>query len=266
MLMRGFPHAIGRAVLEAAVAAFLVVTLSLQAHAQTRDILVFAPENLKNALNKIHGLFLYDNAFNVGATYGSSSELARQIETGAPTDVVISDGPEAMDYLAEHKLIQSDTRADLVGEKLVLVARADSKLTLTIGQNFPLAQALGDGRLAMADPNSVAAGKYGKAALEALGVWASVANKVAQAQNAQEALLLVSRGESPLGIVYQSDAAADKNVKILAAFSDSSHAPILYPIAILTSSTNVLAEIYVQYLLSAKATPFFEEQGFLILH
>jgi molybdate transport system substrate-binding protein len=135
---------------------------------------------------------------------------------------------------------------------------------MTIGANFPLAQALGDGRLAMADPASVVAGKYGKAALEKLGVWASVADKVASAQDTRAALLLVSRGEAPLGIVFQTDAAADKSVRIVATFPDGSHPPIVYPIAITASSTNEVASIYVQYLLSPKAEPFFEKQGFTV--
>ena len=137
-------------------------------------------------------------------------------------------------------------------------------MALTIGQNFPLAQALGNGRLAIADPVSVPAGKYGKAALEALGVWGSVADKVAPAEDARAALLLVSRGEAPLGIVYETEAAADKNVKIVAAFPESTHPPIVYPIAILASSTNAVAEIYVQYLLSPKAARFFEKRGFVV--
>jgi molybdate transport system substrate-binding protein len=144
------------------------------------------------------------------------------------------------------------------------VARADSSPALTIGPNFPLAQALGNGRLAMADPASVPAGKYGKAALESLGVWGTVASKVAPAQDVRAALLLVSRGEAPLGIVYQTDAAADKTVKVVGTFPESSHPPIIYPIAILASSTNGVAPIYVQYLRSPKAAPFFEKQGFVI--
>jgi molybdate transport system substrate-binding protein len=146
----------------------------------------------------------------------------------------------------------------------VLVANADSKILLTIGPSFPLAQALGNNRLAMADPSAVPAGKYGKAALEKLGVWDSVAGKIAPAQDVRAALVLVSRGEAPLGIVYQTDAAADKNVKVIATFPESSHPPIVYPMAILAGSTNGVAPVYVQYLLSPKAEPFFEKRGFTV--
>jgi molybdate transport system substrate-binding protein len=162
------------------------------------------------------------------------------------------------------KLIKPNSRADLLGNKLVLIAGAASNIALTIGQGFPLAQALGDGRLAMADPASAPVGKYGKAALEKLGVWASVSNKVTPAADARATLLLVSRGEAPLGIVYQTDAAADKNVKVIAAFPETAHPPIIYPIAIMANSTNGVAPIYVQFLRSPKAVPFFEKQGFTV--
>jgi molybdate transport system substrate-binding protein len=252
--------------LRTALAVLLVVGAGWPADAQTRDVLVFGAASLKNALDDANNLYLSENATKIAVSYGARPALAKQIENGAPADVFISADLDWMDYVAERKLIKPETRANFLGNKLVLIAGADSKVALTIGQNFPLAQALGNGRLAMADPASVPAGKYGKAALEALGVWASVANKVAPAQDVRATLLLVSRGEAPLGIVYQTDAAADKNVKIVAAFPESTHPPIIYPIAILASSANVLVPIYVQYLRSPKAAPFFEKQGFVVLH
>jgi molybdate transport system substrate-binding protein len=264
MLTRTLLYAIPLALLRTGVVALVAATLSLPAQAQFRDVLVFGDASLKNALDEANGLFLFENGSGVKVSYGASSALGKQIESGAPGDVFISDDLDSMDYLAERKLIKPDTREKFLGNKLVLIARADSNVALTIGQNFPLAQALGDGRLAMADPAAVPAGKYGKAALEKLGVWASVANKVAPAQDVRAALLLVSRGEAPLGIVYQTDAVADKNVKIVATFPESSHPPIIYPIAILASSTNGVAPVYVQYLLSPKAEPFFEKQGFVV--
>jgi molybdate transport system substrate-binding protein len=264
MLVRALLYAMPLVLLRAAGAALIVATLSLPARAQFRDVLVFGAASLKNALDAANGLFLFENGSGVTVSYGASSALAKQIENGAPADVFISADVDWMDYLEERKLIKSNTRADLLGNRLVLIARADSNVALTIGQNFPLAQALGNGRLAMADPAAVPAGKYGKAALEHLGVWTSVANKVAPAQDVRAALILVSRGEAPLGIVYQTDAAADKNVKIIATFPESTHPPIIYPIAILASSTNGVAPIYVQYLRSPKAAPFFEKQGFVV--
>jgi molybdate transport system substrate-binding protein len=170
-----------------------------------------------------------------------------------------------MDYVAERKLIKADTRFNLLGNRLVLIEAADRNIALSIGPNFPLAQALGDGRLAMADPASVPAGKYGKTALEALGVWGSVASKIAPAQDVRAALLFVSRGEAPLGIVYQTDAAADKGVKVVGAFPASSHPPIIYPLAITATSANPGAAAYVHFLKSPAARPAFEKQGFVVL-
>jgi molybdate transport system substrate-binding protein len=236
----------------------------MQAPAQFRDVLVFAAASLKDALDEANSLFLFENGSGVRVSYGASSALAKQIENGAPADVFISADLDWMDYVAERKLIKQDTRAKFLGNRLVLIASADSKLSLTIGPSFPLAQALGDSRLAMADPTSVPAGKYGKAALEKLGVWGSVAGRIAPAQDVRAALILVSRGEAPLGIVYQTDAAADKNVKVIGTFPESSHPPIVYPMAILAGSANGVAPVYVQYLLSPKAEPFFEKRGFTV--
>ncbi len=256
--------AIRRPILQSAALAVLLAGSGLQTQAQFRDVLVFGAASLKNALEEANNLFLFENGSGIKVSYGASSALAKQIENGAPADVFISADPDWMDYVAERKLINPETREKFLGNKLVLITGANSNVALTIGQNFPLAQALGNGRLAMADPAAVPAGKYGKAALQKLGVWASVANKVAPAQDVRAALLFVSRGEAPLGIVYQTDAAADKNVKIVATFPESTHPPIIYPIAILASSTNGVAPVYVQYLLSPKAAPFFEKQGFVV--
>jgi molybdate transport system substrate-binding protein len=147
----------------------------------------------------------------------------------------------------------------------VLIASIGSQAMVTIEPNFPLAQLLGDGRLAMADTNAVPAGKYGKAALESLGVWSSVANKIAPAENVRAALLLVARGEAPFGIVYQTDTAAEPTVKIAASFPENTHPPIVYPIAIVASSTNPGAASYLEFLKSAAAQPAFEKQGFTVL-
>ena len=253
-----------RPMLQAAAFAVLLALSGLPAQAQFHDVVVFAATSLKNALDEANSLFLFENGSGVKVSYATSSELAKQIENGAPADVFISADDDWMDYLAQRKLIKPDTREKFLGNKLVLVAPADSKVALTIGPSFPLEQALGNGRLAIADPAAVPAGKYGKAALEKLGVWGSVAGKLAPAQDVGAALAMVSRGEAPLGIVYQTDAAADKNVKVIATFPESAHPPIVYPMAILAGSTNGVTPVYVQYLLSPKAEPFFEKRGFTV--
>jgi molybdate transport system substrate-binding protein len=250
----------------ATLATLLVFGLGSAAHAQSRDVLVFGAASLKNALDDANAQYERERSRKIVVSYAASSTLARQIENGAPADVFISADLDWMDFLAERKLIKPDTRANFLGNKLVLIASKDSTVSLTIGQNFPLAQALGNGRLAMADPGSVPAGKYGKAALEALGVWASVANKIAPAQDVRATLALVSRGEAPLGIVYQTDAAADEAVKIVGAFPEGTHPPIIYPLAVVATSTSPEVAPYIQFLRSPAAAPAFEKQGFVVLH
>jgi molybdate transport system substrate-binding protein len=252
-------------VLLVAAAVVIASSWSLAAQAQEKDLLVFGAASLKNALDDADALYQHDAGRKIVVSYGASSALAKQIESGAPADIFISADLDWMDYVAQHKLIKADTRFNLLGNKLVLIAPVDSKVNLTIGPNFPLAQTLGNDRLAMADPAAVPAGKYGKAALEALGVWSSVANKIAPAQDVRATLLLVSRGEAPLGIVYQTDAAADKGVKIVGAFPESTHPPIIYPIAVTATSNNPGTTAYVNFLKSPAAKPAFEKQGFVLL-
>jgi molybdate transport system substrate-binding protein len=238
---------------------------SMAAHAQGKDLLVFGAASLKNALDDANAQYQRDAGRKIVVSYGASPALAKQIENGAPADIFISADLDWMDYVAEHKLIKPETRFNLLGNKLVLIAPADSSISLNIAPNFPLATALGNGRLAMADPNSVPAGKYGKAALEALGVWGSVAGKIAAAPDVRATLVFVSRGEAPLGIVYQTDAAADKGVKIVGAFPASTHPPIIYPIAVTMASAHPGAAAYVGFLKSPAAKPAFEKQGFVML-
>jgi molybdate transport system substrate-binding protein len=170
-----------------------------------------------------------------------------------------------MSYLDKKGLIKRDTRSNLLGNKLVLIEPADSAATVAIKQGFPLASLLHGNRLAMADPDAVPAGKYGKAALEKLGVWSSVEDKVARAEDVRAALLFVSRKEAPFGIVYQTDAAADKGVKIAGFFPDGSYPTIISPIAQITASTNPEALKFIAFLHSAPARPFFVKQGFTLL-
>jgi molybdate transport system substrate-binding protein len=244
-----------------AIAAAVFVTMA----PASADILVFGAASLKNALDDVNARYQRKTGGKIVVSYGASSTLAKQLESGAPADIFISADLDWMDYVAQRKLIKPETRSNFLGNKLVLIAPADSKVTLTIGPNFPLAQALGSGRLAMADPASVPAGKYGKASLEALGVWASVSDKIAPAQDVRTALAYVSRGEAPLGIVYQTDAAADKGVKIVGAFPASTHPPIIYPIAVTAVSNNPGVGAYMSFLKSSEARSAFESQGFVVL-
>jgi molybdate transport system substrate-binding protein len=146
----------------------------------------------------------------VVVSYGASNALARQIDAGAPADVFISADLEWMDYLDQRHRLAPGTRVVLLRNTLVLIAPKTSSVTLDIAPGVALAAALGDGKLAMANPDSVPAGRYGKAALETLGVWPSIERQVARAENVRAALVLVARGEAPLGIVYRTDALAER--------------------------------------------------------
>jgi len=234
------------------------------ASAQGQKLIIFAAASLKDALDEVNVAYQHENSQETATSYAASSTLAKQIEAAAPADVFISADLDWMDYLAKRNLIKPETRANLLGNRLVLIAPVNSPLNLAIGPNFSLAQALGNGRLAIADPNGVPAGRYGKAALQSLGVWSTIADRLAPAENVRAALALVARGETPLGIVYQTDAASDKDVKIVGIFPQDTHPPIIYPIAVVVSSTNPAALGYLAYLKSRAARPTFEKHGFTV--
>ncbi len=223
---------------------------------------MFAAASLKESLDAVAQEFWRGNGQKVVVSYAASPALAKQIENGAPADVFISADLDWMDYIDQRKLIRAGTRRNLLRNRLVLIEPANSKVQAEITPGFPLAKLLGDGRLAMADPDSVPAGKYGKAALEKLGVWSSVEGKVARAENVRAALNFVARGEVPLGIVYQTDVYAEKKVRVVAQFSPDSHPAIIYPVAVIASSRHVAASVFVNYLKSAEARAIFEKYGF----
>jgi molybdate transport system substrate-binding protein len=247
------------------MAAGLGVLFAVAHIAAPADLRVFGAASLKDAIDDANVRYQRDTGRRVIASYGASYTLAKQIENGAPADIFIPADIDCMDYLARHNLIKPDTRRNLLSNKLVLIANAHSATSLAIGPNFALVQALGNGRLAIADPASVPAGRYGKAALEALGVWASVEGRLAPARDVRAALELVSRGEAPLGIVYQTDAVVDQGVDIVGTFPASSHPPIIYPLAVTAASTNSTAESYIAFLRSHAVEPAFGLQGFAML-
>jgi len=238
--------------------------LVFSARAQSRDIVVFGSIALKEALNEANDYFLRENGTRAVTTYGASTAFARQIEGGLSGDLFFAGDLASMDYLAERNLIKPSTRKDLLRNRLVLIAPANSMLALTIGPNFPLAEALGIGQLAIADPVSTPAGKYTQASLEYLGVWTSVRSKIAIPGGSRAVLTKVARGEFPLGIIWQTDTADEQGIRIVAALPESSHPPIVYPLAVLANSTNDTVSSYLQYLLSPKATPFFQKRGFTV--
>jgi molybdate transport system substrate-binding protein len=226
------------------------------------NVTVFAAASLKDALDDLAAQYEKAKGDKLVISYAASSALAKQIESGAPADLFISADLDWMDYLAQRKLIDPASRADLLKNRIALVAPADSTVRTEIVKGFPLAKLLGDGRLAMADPDSVPAGKYGKAALAALGVWSSVEAKVARGENVRAALLFVSRGEAPLGIVYTTDAAADKKVRVVGIFPESTHPPIIYPVALVAGRKGAAPVALLEYLKSPAARATFDKYGF----
>jgi molybdate transport system substrate-binding protein len=225
-------------------------------------VLIFAAASLQTAIDELAPMVEASTGVHVRASYAASSTLARQIENGAPADLFISADLDWMDYLADRALIRTDTRVNLLGNHLVLIAPAGEPTTLHVTPGFPLAAALGaNGRLAVADPDAVPAGKYAKAALSALGVWDSVRGKLARAENVRAALLLVERGEAPLGIVYRTDAAVDPGVVVVDRFPDGTHAPIIYPAA-LTRTAHEDAARVLTFLQGPAARAVFERLGF----
>jgi molybdate transport system substrate-binding protein len=228
-------------------------------------VTVFAAASLKNALDAVNAACEADVGEQATVSYAASSALAKQIEEGAPADVFISADLDWMKYLSDKNLTKPDTEVKLLGNRIVLVAPADSSADAKVEKGFDLAGLLGDGKLAMGDVKAVPAGKYGKAALESLGVWASVEGKVAQAENVRAALKLVSTGEAALGIVYATDAKAEPGVKVVGTFPEDSHPPIIYPVAQTAESKDDDTPAFLKCLQSAKAKALFEEQGFTVL-
>jgi molybdate transport system substrate-binding protein len=235
------------------------------ASAQEKSVTVFGAASLKNALDDVNAAFSKQSGIKIVTSYGASSALARQIEQGAPADVFASADLEWMDYSAQKMSINLDTRVNLLGNRLVLIAPKDSRIDkVEIGQGFDLAGLVGDGRIATGEVTSVPAGKYAKGALEKLGPWASVKKKFAMADNVRAALALVARGEAVLGIVYETDAKMEPGVKIVGTFPPDSHPAIVYPVAA-TVNARPEAAAYLNFLRSGTAKAVFEQYGFTFL-
>lgn len=233
-------------------------------HAQQPQILVFAAASLTEAMQELGAAYEKTARVTVKSSFDSSSVLAHQIEAGAQADVFFSADTAWMDYLQNRNLMRAASRKDVLGNRLVLIAPAQRQIQLKIAPRFPLAAVLGDGRLATADPDSVPAGRYARSALSALGVWDEIAPRLARAENVRVALLYVARGEAPLGIVYASDALADKRVRVVDTFPASTHEPIVYPIA-LTTSAKSQAVGFVAYLIGPQGHDIFVKHGFTVL-
>jgi molybdate transport system substrate-binding protein len=248
------------------LAALAIVLAVPAAPAAAADTVVFAAASLKDALDDVTARYLNATGKAVTVSYAASSALARQIEAGAPADVFFSADLDWMDYLAARNLIRPATRVSLLGNALVLVAPQNSMAGVELAKGVDLLPLLGaDGRIAMANVDSVPAGKYGKAALEWLGAWEKVAPRIVQADNVRAALAFVTRGETPLGIVYRTDTVAEPAVRVVAAFPPESHPPIVYPVAETAAATSPDAQDFLAFLRSDAARAAFARQGFTVL-
>jgi len=232
---------------------------------QDKPIVVFAAASMKNAVDDIDAIFARKTGIKVVASYAATSALIKQIEQGAPADIFASADIEWMDYGTQRKLINDASRVNLLGNQLVLVASKDATIeNVEIGPGFDLAKLAGSGRIVTADIRAVPAGRYAKAALEKLGAWTAVQQKIAMVENVRAALLLVARGEAVLGIVYETDAAVEPAVKVVGRFPPDSHPPIVYPVALTTDAKPEAAQ-YLAILRSREAKAVFEKYGFTFL-
>lgn len=232
--------------------------------AAPRPLLVYAAASLTDALGEIGRQYQSAGGPPVKFSFAASSTLARQIEAGAEADVFASADNEWMDYLQSRRLISAASRRNVLGNRLVLVAPADSKVTLKIAPQFALAAALGDGRLASGDPDSVPVGRYARAALTTLGVWDSVADRLVRADSVRTALAFVARGDAPFGIVYATDAAIEPRVRIVGTFPADSHPPIVYPFAA-TARAGADADKFLEFVKRPEAAAIFRRYGFHVL-
>ena len=232
--------------------------------AQASSITMFAAASLTDAMNDVGKAYKAATGNDVVFSFAASSVLAKQIEASGGADLFMSADSDWMNYLDKKGLILSPTREDLLGNHLVVVAPAGQTVSLMVNGKFDFAGALKGGKLAVADPASVPAGKYAKASLTQLGAWDAVKGQLAPAENVRAALAYVARGEAPLGIVYTTDAMAEKNVHVVAILPDSTHAPIVYPLAMVKDAKHEAREFYA-FLTSPQAIAIFKKDGFVIL-
>lgn len=244
-----------------AAMAFIFVASSVTA---ADTVTVFAAASTTNAVTDIIDLFQKNQGSPVTPSFASSSTLAKQIENGAPAQIYISANRKWMDYLEEKALIAPDTRIDLLGNRIVLIAPAGSIPKVDIGPGFDLAALLGDGKLSMGDPDHVPAGIYGRQALEKLGVWSAVQDKVARSKDVRAALMLVERAEAPLGVVYATDAAISDKVTVAGVFPEDSHPAIVYPVALVKGADTPTAKKFFDFLKTPEAKAIFEKYGFSV--
>ena len=241
---------------------FLSIGVS-QARAAT-DLTVFAAASTTNALTEIAKFYEAGGNGKVALSFASSSTLARQIASGAPADIFLSADAEWMNYLEEKGLVDTGSRTNLLGNRIVFIVPAASSVqAITVAARLDLTAILGkDGRLSVGDPAHVPVGKYAKAALERLKLWSQVENRIAPAKDVRAGLVLVERGESPLGIVYASDAVISDKVRVVDMFPLDSHPNIEYPVAALKTSNSGAALNFIKFLRTPQTKEIWAKYGF----
>jgi molybdate transport system substrate-binding protein len=229
-------------------------------------VVVFAAASTTNAVTEIGELYADRHLGGVTPSFASSSTLAKQIDNGAPADVYVAANKKWMDYLEARNLIDKKSRVDLLGNRIVLIAPIASALkSIDVAPGFALATFLGkEGRLSMGDPEHVPAGMYGKKALENLGVWEQVKDRLAPMKDVRAALVLVERAEAPVGLVYATDAAISKKVRVVGTFPASSHPPIVYPVAVVAGGQVEAAKRFIDFLRSPESRAVFKKYGFVV--
>ena len=243
---------------------FVLTLMVFSMPAAAEEITAFAAASLTNVLSEAGQAFGQKEKHTVTFSFASSSTLAKQIENGAPANLFLSADLDWMDYLEQRKLIADGSRVDLLGNRLVMIAPANSTLTLDLKPGVDLSGLLSGGLLATGDPDHVPVGKYARQALEKLGTWKGIEGRIARVDNVRAALALVERAECPLGIVYATDAVTSPKVKVVGVFPADSYSPIVYPAALVKGKDTPAARRLLEFLKSPDAKPIFEKHGFTV--
>ncbi len=241
-----------------------ILCIAIPSHAA--EIRLFAAASTTTAVQEVIRLYQAGNPDDrVLPSFAASSTLAKQVVNGAPADIFLSASRQWIDYVVAEGAADPAAATDLLGNRLVLIAPADTTWSLEIGPGMDLAGRLGDGYLAMGDPDHVPAGIYGREALTALGLWRDLSPRVARAANVRAALVLVERGEAAAGIVYATDAAISRKVRVVGVFPPSSHSPIVYPAAVIAGAATPEVDRFFRFLASPEARKAWTRQGFTLL-
>lgn len=233
--------------------------------ADQKKIMVFAAASTTNAVSETANLFMEKQSEKIITSFASSSTLAKQIAQGAPANVYISANPKWMKYLEDKEMIVQDTNSNILGNRIVMIVPVNSPVkTIDIVPGLNLKPFLGTGRISMGDPDHVPAGIYGKQAFESLGIWKDISTNVVRAKDVRTALTFVEREETPLGVVYSTDAAISKKVRVVGIFPENTHPPITYKAAVVKGNATEGAHAFMNFLKSPEAGAIFEKYGFSV--